>query len=147
MEEVAQDMVIPTERIAEEPDDTTSSVEDPESSSISNMYPSAQTCSRSVLPSPTYTRTLPPSPASTRFHGKAKKTMDREPPYNGFGVVYLPGDINVLTKKLHLLAAEFFAGYATARNELVHVLGALLRLKQLTRKEYADITARFAASL
>ena len=59
--------------------------------------------------------------------------------------MYLPGDMNGLTKKLHLLAVEFFAGNTTVRNELVHVLDALLRLKQLTRKEYADITARLAA--
>ena len=62
-------------------------------------------------------------------------------------MVYLPGDISGLTKILHLLAAEFFAGNTTVRKELVHVLDALLRLKQLTRKEYADITARLAASL
>ena len=55
--------------------------------------------------------------------------------------MYLPGDINGLTKKLHLLAADFFADNTTIRNELVHVLDALLRLKQLTRKEEADITA------
>ena len=53
--------------------------------------------------------------------------------------MYLPGDINGLAKKL-----QFFAGNTTVRNELVHVLDALLRLKQLTRKEYADITARLA---
>ena len=57
--------------------------------------------------------------------------------------MYLPGDINGLAKKLHLLAAEFFAGNTTVRNELVHVLGALLRLKQLPRKEYSDITLVF----
>ena len=66
--------------------------------------------------------------------------------YKGYGVVYLPGDINGLAKKLHLLSAQFFAGNTTVRNELVRVLDALLRLKQLTRKEYADITARLAAS-
>ena len=44
-------------------------------------------------------------------------------------------------------AAEFFVGNTSVKNELVHVLDALLRLKQLTRKEYADITARLAASL
>ena len=47
----------------------------------------------------------------------------------GDGVVYLPGDINGLTKKLHLLAAEFFADNTTVKNELVHVLDALFRLK------------------
>ena len=61
--------------------------------------------------------------------------------------MYLPGDINGLAKKLQSLAAGFFAGNTTVRNELVHVLDALLRLKELTRKEYADIIARLAASL
>ena len=61
--------------------------------------------------------------------------------------MYLPGDIYGLAKKLHLLAAEFFAGNITVRNELIRVLDVLLRLKQLTRKEYANITARLAASL
>ena len=93
------------------------------------------------------TSDIPPSPAHTRSYGKAKKAKDREPFHKGYGVVYLPGDISGLAKKLHLLAAEFFAGNTTVRNELVHVLHALLRLKQLTRKEYDDITARLAASL
>ena len=43
--------------------------------------------------------------------------------------MYLPGDINGLTKKLHLLSAEFFAGNTTVRDELVHVLDALLILQ------------------
>ena len=68
---------------------------------------------------------ISPSPARTRCHGKAKKKKDREPFYNGYGVVFLPGDIN----------------------GVVHVLDAFLRLKQLTRREYTDITARLAASL
>ena len=101
-------MAIPTERIAEESedggdtDDTTSSVEDTDPShrrrSLVDMISLDYTRSRSV----------PPSPAHTRSHGKAKKEKDREPFYKGFEVVYLPGDINGLTKKLHLLAAEFF---------------------------------------
>ena len=82
-----------------------------------------------------------------RTYGKAKRTKDREPFFKGYGVVYLPRDINGLTNKLHLLPAEFFAGNTSVRNELVHVLDAFLRLKQLTRKEYADITARLAATL
>ena len=61
------------------------------------------------------------------------------PFYNGYGVVYLPGDIKGLTDKLHLLSPEFFAGNTKVRNELVHVLDALLRLKQLTCREYTDI--------
>ena len=103
----------------------------------------------SSISSPDYG--MSPSPAHTRSYGKAAKPKkDRDPFYKGFegrGVVYLPGDINGLTKKLHLLAAEFFAGSTTFRNELVHILDALLRLQQLTRKEYTDITARLAASL
>ena len=61
--------------------------------------------------------------------------------------MYLPGDINRLARKLHLLAAELFAGNTTVRNELAHVFDALLRLKQLTSKEFAGITARLAARL
>ena len=64
-----------------------------------------------------------PSSLHTRSYGKARKTKkDREPFYKGYGVVYLPGDINGLTKKLHLLAAEYFAGNTSVGNELVHVL-------------------------
>ena len=88
------------------------------------------------------------SPAHTRSHGKGKKTKDREPFIKkGYGVVNLPGDINGLMNKLYLLAAEFIAGNTSVRNELVHVLDAFLRLKQLTRKEYADTSTRLAASL
>ena len=62
-------------------------------------------------------------------------------------MLYLSGDINGLARKLNLLTAEFFACNTTVRNELVDLLDALLGLKQLARKEYADITARLAASL
>ena len=143
-------MVIPGERIAEgksEDTDDTDNVESyPDIASIGDII--GRTApgilkSDSDISSPG----MPPSPVHTRSHEKAKKTKDREPFYKGYGVVYLPGDINGLTKKLHLLAAGFFAGNTTVRNELVHVLDALLRFKQLTRKEYADITARLAASL
>ena len=47
------------------------------------------------------------SPLSTRS-GKARKPKDRLPFYKGWnceGVVYLPGDINGLAKKLQLLAS------------------------------------------
>ena len=67
--------------------------------------------------------------------------------FKGEEVVYLPGDINGLAEKLQLLVAEFFAGNTTVRTELVHILDALLRLKQLTGKEYTNITARLAALL
>ena len=85
---------------------------------------------------------LQPSPTIVGKTRKKRKT--REPFYKGYGVMYLPGDIKRVTDKLHLLSAEFFAGNTTARNELVHVLDALLRLKQLTRRDYTDINNRLA---
>ena len=101
-----------------------------------------------IISSDSDTMSPGPSPAHTRSHGKAKKTKFRGAVYKGWkgeGVVYLPGDINGLARKLQLLAAEFFVGNTTVRNELVHVLDALLRLKQLTRKEYTNIAVRLAA--
>ena len=88
-----------------------------------------------------------PSPPNTRYQARKEKKERVELYTTGRGVVYLPGDINGLTKKLNLLAAVFFAGNTTVRNELAQVLDALLRLKQLTHKEYTNITARLAASL
>ena len=86
---------------------------------------------------------LSPSP----FIGKTRKRRKtREAFYKGYGVVYLPGDIKGLTDKLHLLPAEFFVGNTTVRNKLVHVFGALLRLKQLTRGEYTAINNRLASA-
>ena len=117
---------IPGERIAaDDTDDTdtdadTASIGDSGESSPGILSPDSGISS----PGPCIT---PPSPLHSSPYDKVKKTKkDREPFYKGYGVVYLPGDINGLTKKLHLLHAKF----------------ALLRLKQLTRKEYADITAR-----
>ena len=73
---------------------------------------------------------MEPSHIHIRSYGKAKKTKKgREPFCKGFGVMYLPGDINGIARKLHLLSAEFFASNTTVRNELVHVLDALLKLK------------------
>ena len=45
------------------------------------------------------------SPAHTRSHGKARKTKDRgatNKGWKGEGVVYLPGDINGLARKLQI---------------------------------------------
>ena len=146
-------MVIPTERIpegSEETDDAsdTASIGDIESSDIASPASTRKAWDGSSssgmpplppLPSParTRSRSVPPSPTYTRSYGKkdeAKKTKDREPFYRGYEgrgvVVYLPGDVNGLSKKLHLLASDFFAGNTTVRNELVHVLDALLRLEQ-----------------
>ena len=78
--------------------------------------------------------------------GKSReRRKTRELFYKGYGVVYLPGDIKWLTDKLHLLL-EFHAGNTTVTNELVHVLDALLRLKQLTHREYTDINNRLAST-
>ena len=121
-------MVIPGERIAAE--EGSEDTDDTGTASIGDIGESANILSSG-------TSDIPPSPAHTRSYGKAKKTKDRETSNKGYGVVYLPGDISGLTKKLHSLAAEFFAGNTTVRNDLVHVLDALLILKQLTRKEYA----------
>ena len=117
-------MVIPGERIAEEgvSEDTadTDSVESyPDIASIGDIGESSD------ISSPDTTG-IPP-PLHTRSYGKAKKAKDRESFLkNGYGVVYLPGDINGLTKKLKLLAAEFFVGNTSVMNELVHVMDALL---------------------
>ena len=81
------------------------------------------------------------------FTGKTRKRRKtRELFYKGYGVVYLPGDIKGLTDKLHLLLAEFLADNTTVRNKLVYVLDALLRLKQLTRREYMEINNRLAST-
>ena len=50
-------------------------------------------------------------------------------------------------EEIAFIICRVFAGNTTVRNELVHILDALFRLEQLTRKEYADITARLTASL
>ena len=136
-------MVISGVRIAEE--EGSADTDDTDTASIGDIGESSAILSSDI--SSPGTSDIPPSPTHTRSYGKVKKTKDREPFYKGYGVVYLPGGISGPTKKLHLLAAEFFVGNTTDRNELVHVLDALLRLKQLTRKEYADIAARLAASL
>ena len=60
--------------------------------------------------------------------------------------MYLPGDIKGLTDKLYLLLVELIAGNTTVRNELVCVLDALFRLKQLTRREYTEINNRLAST-
>ena len=148
-------MFIPGERIAEEESEDTcdaDSVESypdialigdiGESSDISS--PDSSILSPDTAPPDTAPPgpSMPASPPHTRSYGKAKKKKkDKERFYIGFGVGHLPGDINGLAKKLHLLAAEFFAGNTSVRNELVHVLDLSRRLKQLTRKEYTDITA------
>ena len=119
-------MVIPGDMVEEEGEGSTEGVS-------SNGY---------RTPSPGISPTPPPS----RGGKTRKKRKTREPFYKGYGVVYLPGDIKGITDKLHLLLAEFLAGNTTVRNELVYVLDALLRLKQLTRREYTDINNRLASA-
>ena len=110
-------MVIPGERIEEEGSEETN---DTDTASIGDIGESSDISSNISSPGASDIS----SPAHSRSYGKAKMTKDREPFYKGYGVVYLPGDLNGLTKKLHLLAAEFFAGNTTVRNELVYVLDA-----------------------
>ena len=127
-------MVIPGERIAaeesEDTDDTYSVESYPDIAPIGDIGESSDISSPGILSSDSAISSSGPripSSLHTRFYGRARKTKkDREPFYKGYGVVYLPGDIKELTKKLHLLAAEFFAGNTSVRNELVHVLYALL---------------------
>ena len=83
-----------------------------------------------------------PSPSAGKTR---KKRRTKEPFYKGYGVVYIPGDIKGLTDKLYLLLAEILAGNTAVRNELVYVLDALLRLKQLTRREYTEINNRLVS--
>ena len=135
-------MVIPGEKIATE--EGCEDIDDTDTASTGDIGKSSDILSSDI--SSPGTSDIP-SPVHTSSCGKAKKTKEREPFYKGYVVVYLPGHISGLAKKFQLLAAEVFAGNTTVRNELVHVLDALFRLKQLTRKEYADITARLAASL
>ena len=134
-------MTVPGESIPEEESGDTDGTD---TDSMGYIYESLPADAGILSPGPI----MSPGPSSARTRsGKARKTKDRLPFYTGWkgeGVVYLPEDINGLTKKLQLLAAEFFAGNTTVRNELVHVLDALLRLKQLTRKEYTNITSGLA---
>ena len=118
-------MTVPGESIPEEESEITDGTDTDSMGDISE--------SSSAILSPAI---MSPVPSPHRTHGKSKKTKFRGAPYKGEGVVYLPGDINELAKKLQLLAAEFFACNTTVRNELIRVLDALLRLKELTRKEY-----------
>ena len=97
-------MVIPGERIVEE--EGSEDTDDTDTGSIGDIGESSDILSSDI--------------SSPRSYGKAKKTKDREHFYKGYGVVYLPGDISGLIKKLHLLAAEFFASNTTVRNDLVH---------------------------
>ena len=110
-------MVIPGERIAEE--EGSEYTDDIDTVSIGDIGESSNMLLSDILSSGSFT-IPPPSPSHTRSDGKATETKDREPFYKGYGVVYLPRDIN--GNKLHLLAAKFFAGNTTVRNELVHVL-------------------------
>ena len=116
-------MVIPGGRIAEvesEDTDDTDSVEPyPDIASIGDIGESSDISSPGILSSDSGKSSSGPSiPSSlhTRSYGKSRKTKkDREPFYKGYGVVYLPGDINGLATKLRLLAAEFFAGSCIGR--------------------------------
>ena len=57
----------------------------------------------------------------------------------GYGIEFLPGDIQGLLSKLGLLLAEFKAGNYNTRNQIVAILDELKRRKQLTNKKYKEI--------
>ena len=89
-------MIVPGESIVEEES------EDSEDSVAGESTDS------SSPPIKLFTKSTSGPPTHTRSDGKAKKTKDGEAFYKGWkgdGVVYLPGDINGLAKKLQLLAA------------------------------------------
>ena len=97
-------MAIPLESISEEEesedtDDTDSMEWYSGIASIGDIGESFDISSPGILSPDTFG--MPRSPIHTHSYGKAKKTKDRESFYKGYGVVYLPGDINGLTKKLH----------------------------------------------
>ena len=55
----------------------------------------------------------------------------------GKGIQFLPGDINGLIEKLHLLVAESRAGNkSSTRNQIVAILDQLLRRNYLNQEEY-----------
>ena len=56
---------------------------------------------------------------------------------DGSGITFLPGDINGLLEKFHLLLAEHRAGNkSSTKNQIVAILDQLLRLNYLNQEEY-----------
>ena len=59
---------------------------------------------------------------------------------SGSGIQFLPGDINALIEKLHLLLAESRAGNkSSTRNEIVAILDELRRRNYLNQEEYNGV--------
>ena len=115
-------MVIPGERITEEEEESEETDDASDTTSIGDTNSpdiTSPASTRKALGEPSSSDMPITSPLHTRSYGKANKE-------EGYEVVYLSGYINGLAKKLHLLAAEFFADNTTVRKELV-------QLKQLTR--------------
>ena len=93
-------MIVPGESIPEEESEDSEGTDTDAMGDISELSPIIMSSDSGTM-SP-----ADPSPAHTRSYGKAKKTKDRGAFYKGWkgeGVVYLPGDINGLAKKLQLL--------------------------------------------
>ena len=66
-----------------------------------------------------------------------EKESIEEEKKDGSGIQFLPGDIEGLIEKLHLLLAEFRAGNkSSTRNQIVAILDQLLRRKYLNQEEY-----------
>ena len=119
-------MTVPGESIPEEESEDTDGTDTDSAGGISESSPAI--LSPVIISSDSGIMSPGPSPAHTRSHGKARKTKFRGAFYKGWkgeGVVYLPGDINGLAKKLQLLAAEFFAGNTTVRNEFGSCVGRI----------------------
>ena len=60
---------------------------------------------------------------------------------DGNGIQFLPGDIKGVETKLNYLLAEYRAGnrLSLTRNQIVSILGELLRRKMISRQEYKEI--------
>ena len=88
-----------------------------------SQWPSRDYQAYKSLSKQTKVRLFPNSAGAARPHATLK--------YNHLlRKMIVPGEMLVEEEE-----SEFFAGNTTIRNELVHVWDALLRLKQLTRKE------------
>ena len=63
----------------------------------------------------------------------------------GSGIQFLPGDINGLIEKLHLLLAEHRAGNkSSTENQIVAILDQLLKRNYLTQEEYNAVCTRIS---
>ena len=63
----------------------------------------------------------------------------------GSGIQFLPGDINGLIEKLHLLLAEHRAGNkSSTESQIVAILDQLLKRNYLTQEEYNAVCTKIS---